>query len=399
MPPALLSSSRTLDTWRDLALKETKPTAAINCLLALVRVSAPDPFHRKPSDPPSDPKLRGQIVAALDRLDWSKLDDGQRLELLRVYAVLFNRFGKPTAEERKAVLAKLDPQFPARDRFVNGDLCQLLVYLDAPKVARAALKLLAGAPTQEEQIDYAKSLRMLKDGWTPELRKEYFTWFLKAGTFKGGMSFDNFVKNIKTDAVANLSKEEKVALKDILDAKPQLGPATAIKPRPFVKKWTLDELLPLVDKELTKRDYDRGRALFGATSCFACHRFGNEGGSNGPDLTAAAGRFSVRDLLESIVEPSKVVSDQYQAVVITTLDGKSVAGRIINLHGDTYEINTDMLNPGLTVPVDRKKIDTIEPSKTSMMPTGLLDTLNKDEVLDLLAFLLSRGDRKNAMFR
>ena len=34
-----------------------------------------------------------------------------------------------------------------------------------------------------------------------------------------------------------------------------------------------------------------------------------------------------------------------------------------------------------------------------MMPTGLLDTLNEDEVLDLLAFLLSRGDRRNAMFQ
>jgi hypothetical protein len=49
--------------------------------------------------------------------------------------------------------------------------------------------------------------------------------------------------------------------------------------------------------------------------------------------------------------------------------------------------------------VDRKKIDTMEPSKVSMMPTGLLDTLKEDEVLDLMAFLLSRGDRKSEMFR
>jgi hypothetical protein len=34
-----------------------------------------------------------------------------------------------------------------------------------------------------------------------------------------------------------------------------------------------------------------------------------------------------------------------------------------------------------------------------MMPAGLLDTMNEDEVLDLLAFLLSRGDRSSPMFQ
>jgi hypothetical protein len=58
-----------------------------------------------------------------------------------------------------------------------------------------------------------------------------------------------------------------------------------------------------------------------------------------------------------------------------------------------------MLNPNGLANVDRRKIDTMETSKISMMPTGLLDTCKEDEVLDLMAFLLSRGDRKNEMFR
>ena len=56
-----------------------------------------------------------------------------------------------------------------------------------------------------------------------------------------------------------------------------------------------------------KRDFDRGRKLFGEAQCFSCHRFDNEGGAQGPDLTSVAGRFSQRDLLESVVEPSKVI--------------------------------------------------------------------------------------------
>ena len=124
-----------------------------------------------------------------------------------------------------------------------------------------------------------------------------------------------------------------------------------------------------------------------------------KGGSNGPDLTVAAGRFSARDLLESIIEPSKEISDQYAAVIVETNDGRRVVGRIINLHEDRIEINPDMLNPGLTIGVDRKRVESIENSKVSMMPEGLLDTFKEDELADLMAYLLSRGDRGHAMFK
>jgi putative heme-binding domain-containing protein len=382
--------------WREKALSETRPTAAINGLLALVRVSASDPAHHK-SDP--DPKLRAQVLEALDKLDWAKLDDGQRLEMLRVYQVLFNRTGKPTDAERKQVIAKLDPHYPAKDRLLNADLCQVLVYLEAPSAAAKTMKLLADAPTQEEQLEYVKSLRVLKAGWTPEMRKDYFSWFVKGGGFRGGASFEGFVRNIKKEAAENLTTEEKTALKEILDAKPAEAPVFTPKPRPFVKKYTLDELTPVVEKGLKNRDFERGRSLFGQASCFACHRYNNEGGAVGPDLTSVVGRFNVRDLLESIVEPSKEIGDQYAAVKITTSDGKTVVGRIVNTHGDTLHVMTDMLNPASLTNVSSKKIESIEISKVSMMPTGLLDTLKEDEILDLVAFLMSRGDRKNAMFK
>ncbi|MCZ2340497.1 MAG: c-type cytochrome, partial [Bacteroidales bacterium] len=205
---------------------------------------------------------------------------------------------------------------------------------------------------------------------------------------------------IKNDAVATLTPEEKAALQPILNAKPATVAVFTPTPRPFVKKWTMEELAPLLEKKLAQggRDFDRGRKLFGAANCFACHRFDLEGGSAGPDLTGVAGRFSQRDLLESILNPSKEVSDQYAAIEIDTLDGKKIVGRIVNLHGDVLHVNTDMLNPNGQVSVKRNNIDTMKPSKLSMMPTGLLDTLHEEEVLDLMAYLLSRGDRKAAVF-
>ena len=82
----------------------------------------------------------------------------------------------------------------------------MLVYLQAPSAANKTLALMTKAPTQEEQIEYALSLRALKTGWTMDQRKTYFTWFLKAANYKGGHSFAGFVRNIKKEAVAELNQ-------------------------------------------------------------------------------------------------------------------------------------------------------------------------------------------------
>ena len=74
-------------------------------------------------------------------------------------------------------------------------------------------------------------------------------------------------------------------------------------------------------------------------------------------------------------------------------------GRIVNLNREDIMVNTDMLDPNKQVRLDRKLIESIEPSKISMMPEGLIDTLTRDEILDLAAYLYSRGDRAHKMFR
>jgi putative heme-binding domain-containing protein len=277
----------------------------------------------------------------------------------------------------------------------------MLVYLKSTAVAARTMPLIEAAPTQEEQIDLARALRTLKVGWTPELRKAYFSWINRAADFKGGPSLEGFLKQIKQAAVETLSDSEKADLKPILEAPPRAKStaATAGPARNFVKSWTVDELVPVVEAGLKKkRDFDKGRSLFAATNCFACHRFGDEGGAVGPDLTALSGRFGPRDLLESIILPSKVISDQYEAVIIATTDGQVVTGRIMNLHNDTMTINTNMLDPSAQVNVNRTKIEETRPSPISMMPEGLLSTLDREEIVDLVAYLLSRGDRDSKLF-
>lgn len=373
------------------------PGKEIARALAVAHLSAPCPQHAPSAKP--DAATRAAVLTALNALDWAKLTPTEKLDLARAYQVALNRLGAPTEDERKALLSKLKPAFPSNNRFLDGMLLEILVFLQDETVAPKAVKLLKDAPTQEEQIEYARSLRMLKSGWSPDLRKDYFAWFVKAANYKGGNSFGKFLKLIRDDAVLTLTNAEVAALGELVKGDPAAVKLPPEPPRPFVKAYKMDDLVGKLDALKSGRDYDRGRKMFAAAKCFACHRFDGEGGSNAPDLTGAAGRFSARDLLESTIEPSKEISDQYAAVEIRTNDERVVVGRIVNLNTDNVMVNTDMFNPGATVSVDRKKIESLRASKISMMPTGLIDTLKEDEVLDLLAYMLSRGDRTNAMFK
>ncbi|MFO0804816.1 MAG: c-type cytochrome [Gemmataceae bacterium] len=385
--------------WADAALAEKDPQKAILAALALVRVSASDPFHRKPDEAKPDAALRTKIFDSLGRFDFAKFDDALKLDLLRTYQVLFNRFGPPTDEQATRWLAKFGPAFPDANRFVNGEMLAIFVFLQDGAAAAKGMKLLRDAPTQEEQMEYARSLRMLKTGWTPELRSEYFTWLLKAANYRGGASFGGFLRLIKADAVKTLTAAEAKALAPIINAPPG-SVKIEEEPRPFVKAYKLADLAEPLEKGIQGgRDFDRGRKLFATAKCFGCHRFDGEGGSHGPDLSGLAGRFSARDLLESVIDPNKEISDQYASVEIRTHDDRIVVGRIVNLNNNEVMVNTNMLDPGSTTKVDRNNIASMKTSKVSMMPAGLLDTFKEDEVLDLMAYMLSRGDRKHAMFK
>ncbi len=388
------------ESWEQKALQEKDPIKSMYALLALIRATSQDRFHhpRKPGEPIPGASLEPSILKALDRISWNKLTQPQQLDLLRVYAVLLNRMGWPDREARAQLIHKFDPLYPTKSLELNAEMGQLLVYLEAPGIAGKLLHMMAQAPTQEEQLEYARSLRALQTGWTPEQRREYFTWFTKAAHFKGGASLGGFLKLMKGDAEGTLTAAEKRELKPVLDAQAVAAAPTTGKKRDPYKKWTVAELAPIVEKGLANRDFARGRKLFGEAQCFSCHRFDNEGGAQGPDLTIASGRFSAKDLLESIVEPSKEISDQYAASIFINTNGKIVTGRIVNYNGDNMTVMTNMLDPNGLINVDQRKVESIEKSKISMMPEGLLDTFHEDEILDLVAYLLSRGDRNNKMF-
>ena len=258
------------------------------------------------------------------------------------------------------------------------------------QVIEKTLALMDAAPSQEEQIHYAFCLRWAH-GWTPEQRVRYFRWFHeKTVRYTGGNSFVKFAEAIRADAASRVPESERQPDSKLADwLRPLASPRPAVlKPRAFVKAWTLPELEAALDKlKDRKPDLARGKELYTQAQCAQCHLFRDAGGNVGPDLTAVAQRFGRHDILESITDPSKVVSEQYAMVTLTILDGKGgtaqVSGLVKEETSATVTILTDPL-AGKTSHFYKNVIMKREKAAVSIMPPGLLYTLTAEEVADLL---------------
>ncbi len=259
------------------------------------------------------------------------------------------------------------------------------------------LEVLRNQPNQQE-IHFAFMLRNAKVGWTPESKVRYFEWFRKAHEWRGGASYQKFLDNMANESFENSSDVERVAVESaglrqayqLPELPKAIGPG---------KAWSTEEILSMVGDRLHGRNFENGARAYAAARCVVCHRVAGQGGSTGPDLTQAAGRFSTKDLLEAIVEPSKVVSDQYRVTQISTEGGDVVAGRVLLEDKQRLVLLTDPEDSRKTKEVAIEEIASRKLSEVSVMPKELLNGLNRDEVLDLIAYLLSRGDRNHAMFR
>ncbi len=387
--------------WEAKALAETNVTAQLEALLSLTRATGVCPTHRT-ADHVVNNAMRDKLWAALLKHDFTKLTPEQCLAYVRLTEIILHRFGTPDDATVTTIIAKLDPSFPADNFELNWLLIETLAYLQAPNTAAKGMALIAAAESQEPQVEYARSLRFLKTGWTPELRKQQLEFFLKAANYKGGSSFSIFIDFIRKDSLATFSPEETAQFAELIAKKPEVKSAIENVGAMLVGRtptmWTLDELSAAAKTGLKGRSFDNGRKMFGAAACYTCHRFGNAGGMTGPDLTGAGGRYSPHDLLDQIINPSNVINEQFAPIIVTKNDGSIMTGVVVNLSGDGVTLNTDLTDPNQRVNVDRKEVKSIELSKVSPMPPMLLAMLKKDEILDLLAYVLSAGDKNNAMF-
>ena len=413
--------SQPVSEWKSKALEETNPNAGLTALLALARVGTT-----------SD---QSDLLNALAKFPTASLPEEQQLLKLRVIEVSIARHGRPADEFVKRGIEKLSPLYPAKSFPLNRELSQILIYLDAPDTVKKTLDLVAKAETQEEQLHYVVALRKARSGWTPEARKQYYEWFTAHAKHPAefekwfedvgirsanGASFNNFILNLLEEYTGSLSEGEQADLSNAIVSAVRawrparnrpLGPALAklmtaaapmaeLKPQrehKFVREWKMADFAGVLDGPSRGRDYANGREAYIAAQCAQCHRLNNEGGAIGPDLSGAGAKYTRRDLLESILEPSKVISDQYQNMTVTKENGDEVTGRIVEETGTRLVL---LVNPltGEKAELNKTVLKGRTPSKLSPMPEGLANTLTKEEILDLLAYVESAGNKQHAAF-
>jgi putative heme-binding domain-containing protein len=151
-------------------------------------------------------------------------------------------------------------------------------------------------------------------------------------------------------------------------------------------KWSYDELLSFLDsKEGSAGSPSRGAQVFRDAQCMNCHRFNGKGERIGPDLSTVSQRFTRKEVLESIIYPNQVVSDQYASKVVTA-GGKTYTGIAVkNADGGMTVLQSD----GKKAELAAADIEDVQTSKLSAMPEGLANRLSLEQVADLFAFLMN----------
>ncbi len=411
-----------VNQWQAKALSEKEPLALIESMIALAR-------H-------GNKNQRNVMLQALTGIDYSSLPEARQIDLLRAVELILSRMGAPSPAVKTQLVSYLNPAYPAGSNKLNRSLSKLLVYLDAPEAINKTVVLLETAkddPMEKtasassdlilrnpqygmdiagmlskvppaQQTWYATVLSQAKSGWTPELREKYFTWFNTAFGYKGGVSYVGFINKARQAALSNVPQSQfaqydKMSGAELLSTSGNDLASNAPSPKGPGRQWTMEQALPVVEQGLSGRNFQQGKDMFAATRCVSCHVMRGEGGSIGPDLTQLGTRFTAKDMLEAIIEPNKVVSDQYAATVFTMKDGSSILGRITGETDQAYTIFQNPFTPEVTREIPKSEVVSTKYSYTSLMFGGLVNRLNEEELKDLLAYLMAGGNEENEVYR
>ena len=357
--------------------------------------------------------VKSPVLSKLKSVDPETLDLQGKLDLVRVYALIFSRLGAPDSD-----ISNL-PAYPSGNPALDRELSEMLVFLNHAEVIGPTLTLMEQAestieadltpidvlerseqygPTikamhenrpAEQGIALARALSHQESGWTPELRERYFRWFYRALQKSGGWSYIGFVERIRLDALDQVPSNERKQLAEIsgeallnqpsydTNVPPPAGPG---------KNWQISMALEAVNGQLEGKDLKRGEELYKALLCASCHSMDGQGGNVGPDLTQAGTRFSNYDLLMAMISPSMSISDQYAATLYSMSDGSSLVGRTTRTTEDSIFVNVNPFGKD-EVALARSTVSAEEPSPVSLMPGGLINSLNDEELRQLMAYL------------
>lgn len=139
-----------------------------------------------------------------------------------------------------------------------------------------------------------------------------------------------------------------------------------------------------------KGDAAAGRKLFfddkGKANCAKCHTVNKEGSRVGPALDRIASRRSPDYIMESILQPSKDIDPDFEAVQVLTLKGTTIIGLRVNESNFSIQLREEN---GRFHSFNKNELEDATVLKKSLMPDNMADVLTVKELHDLFAFLMT----------
>lgn len=153
---------------------------------------------------------------------------------------------------------------------------------------------------------------------------------------------------------------------------------------------TADLMKELATKAAASGDPVRGEIIYRRAdlACLSCHSIGGAGGKVGPDMTSIGASAPADYLVEALMQPSAKIKEGYHAVSVETKDSQEFSGVIVRESPQELVLRNAA---NQEVSVAKNNIENRQNSTLSLMPSGLLDPLNEQEKLDLIAFLSRLG--------
>ncbi len=165
------------------------------------------------------------------------------------------------------------------------------------------------------------------------------------------------------------------------------------------REWKVADLISEVKPLPEGRSFAVGQQLFKVSNCVACHRLNNQGQVFGPDLAKLDGKKQTAEhILTSLIEPSKEIDDKYRSYTFLLASGKAVTGMIMEEDQDEVKVVIDPVAQGRPTVIRKSDVEERLPAKVSLMPQGLLNRLSREEILDLVAYVVARGDQDHPLF-
>ena len=319
---------------------------------------------------PTETALRAKALRGLQR----------RVDQSPLFEIVFRSFAAVSEMDQQGEVAA------AWDEFVREPkLAKLVASLttqtksnEAPtrELAYAALAFVAESPQAPKDARDA-AMRVVERAW---LNPELATSLLRAiGRSRVESQILQIQQQLKSDQPEIKAAAQYAVVRLELDKEPPIDPK-----KPLIASLAYEDVVK--QTEPLPGDAKYGQRLFSRQGCVACHAVSQTEPIKGPLLLDIAKRYKRHELIESIVKPNAKIAQGFETQFFVTSDGKVHDGFVVRESGNEIELRNVA---GISTVLKKDDIEERGKREISIMPQGMVDKLNTEQLAALLAYLES----------